>query len=288
MAMPGHAEQCDEVIAAVDASEAVVLYDFPELFDPITQRIVDVLAEKRDVRLTSLYVQRSKDREDPANPRNYKRMVSIQYQESVHCLAFVLHVLGHACGSFDDVFSHGLTAAATAVRYTPPNPDAYPEPVDGRCDFTLQLGPVAVSGKTDFTRGASWAKTRIIEGTADGRPLRIEADYLEGRKRLVIDGQRARRRDANELLRRGAPHVRPLAPLGSPCRTHDRPLPAPALRQTGLSALGRALRGQPCGRPVALPTSVALDGFASRRLSQRLASMNACPTYAPVRPSPPG
>ena len=189
MAMPGHPEQCDEVIAAADASDAVVLYDFPELFDPITQRIVDVLAEKRNLRLTSLYVQRSKDREDPANSRNYKRMVSIQYQESVHCLAFVLFVLGHARGSFDGVFANGLTATATAVSYAPPNPDAYPEPVDGRCDFNLQLGPVAVSGRTDFTRGAPWAKTRIIEGTANGRPLRIEADYLEGQKRLVIDGR---------------------------------------------------------------------------------------------------
>jgi hypothetical protein len=69
-----------------------MLYDFPELFDPLTARLLDFLAQFRSVQLTEITVQRSKDRENPANPRNYKRMVPIQYQETVHCIAFALYV----------------------------------------------------------------------------------------------------------------------------------------------------------------------------------------------------
>ncbi len=188
MAEPGHLEACRRVVDAVGASAATVLYDFPELYDPITAVVLERLASYRELRLTGISVQRSKDREDPANPRNYKRMVTIQYQESVHCLAFILRVLGAVRGSARAALAEGLRIEGVAEVYDPPNPDAYPDLVDGRCRFQGSFGGVRVKGLTDFKRGAPWEKRRVIQGVGDGRPFLIEASYLEGKKGLRIDG----------------------------------------------------------------------------------------------------
>jgi predicted dehydrogenase len=189
MALPERPEQCRRIIAAVDASKAIVLYDFPELFDPLTARVVEFLGRFRTVRLEQMEVRRSKDREDPANPRNTKRMVSIQYQESVHCLAFVLHVASSVAGSLAGALAEGVRLEGESDLYVPPNPEAYPQPVDGRCRYRLRLGAVRVDGITDFKRGAPWAKRRIIRGTGDGRPFEIDVSYLEGSKHLRFNGQ---------------------------------------------------------------------------------------------------
>nr|MCU0876146.1 hypothetical protein [Pirellulaceae bacterium] len=98
MAAPDSPEECSQIVAAVHDSRALMLYDFPELYDPLTERILDHLRCYRDVRITDISMCRSKDREAPDNPRNYKRMVPIQYQESVHCLAYVLFVLARLPG----------------------------------------------------------------------------------------------------------------------------------------------------------------------------------------------
>lgn len=188
MALPGHPEECREIVEAVDRSQAIVLFDFPELYDPLTARVVEHLARFREVRLTELFVQRSKDREDPANPRNYKRMVPIQYQESVHCLAFVLHVLAAVQGSLASAMSGGIRIEARSDPYDPPNPEAYPEVVDGRCAYRARIGNVKVEGLTDFKRRAEWSKRRVIRGIGDGRPFEIEVNYLEGHKSLRING----------------------------------------------------------------------------------------------------
>jgi hypothetical protein len=188
MAEPGRPEACRQVMDAVEASRATVLYDFPELYDPITARILEHLASYRDVHLTEFSVQRSKDREDPGNPRNFKRMVPIQYQESVHCLAFILHVLGAVHGSARDALARGLSLEGYSAAYDPPNPAAYPYVVDGRCRFRVSIGGVRVQGLTDFKRGAPWKKRRVIRGVGDGRPFEVEASYLEGMKSLHIDG----------------------------------------------------------------------------------------------------
>jgi hypothetical protein len=188
MAAPEHPEACRRIIEAVDRSPAIILYDFPELFDPLTARIVDHLAGFEDVRLTEFVVRRSKDREDPAIPRNYKRMVPIQYQESVHCLAFVLHVLAAVRGGAAAALADGIHLEAASDPYEPPNPEAYPLVVDGRCRFRAALGDVRVEGLTDFKRGAGWAKRRVIRGIGDGRPFEIDVSYLEGHKSLRIDG----------------------------------------------------------------------------------------------------
>ncbi len=187
MAAPESPGDCSRDVQAIARSPAVVLYDFPELFDPITHRILDFLRGFKDVRIASVVTQRSKDREDPANPRNAKRMVHIQYQESVHCLAFALYLLAHVQGGMEPAFADGLTVRAESQPYRPPNPSAYAHVVDGMCEYEMTLGETRIDGRTDFKRGASWAKRRVIKGTVDGRAFCIEADFLEDRKRLLID-----------------------------------------------------------------------------------------------------
>ena len=188
MAAPDRPEDCGQMVDATGDLAAVVLYDFPELFDGLTRRIQEFLAGFQNVRITEIHLWRSKDREDPAIPRNYKRMVTIQYQESVHCLAFILSILGNLRGSLQAVLDDGLSVRAEAEAYNAPNPEDYAFIVDGRCQYAITLGGVAVHGQTNFKAGAEWTKRRVITGTADGRPFRIEAEYLEGHKRLVIDG----------------------------------------------------------------------------------------------------
>jgi hypothetical protein len=164
------------------------MFDFPELYDPLTERIIDHLRPFRDLRINDIYIRRSKDRETSGNPRNYKPMVSIQYQESIHCLAFVLFVLARLRGGLAPVFEHGLTLTGDAKPYQPPNPEIYPYVVDGRCNYRLTLGTLTIEGQTDFKAGADATKQRILSGTGDGRPFHIDVDFQEGQKRLLING----------------------------------------------------------------------------------------------------
>lgn len=187
MATPGAPEQCDRIVQDVAAAGALMLYDFPELFDEMTERICSWLASFRQVRIDRIFLRRSKDREAKENPRNYKRMVPIEYQESVHCLAYLLYVLGRLEGDVRRLLDRGVSVKASAQPYCPPNPEMYPQPVDGCCDYSLQMGDVAISGVTNFKAGASWSKQRIIEGTADGQRFQIDVNYLEGKKTLAID-----------------------------------------------------------------------------------------------------
>lgn len=188
MFAPGGPAEGHDLIEAVDRSRAVMLYDFPELFDPLTHRILEYLAGFRRVEIFSVTVERSKDREDPTLARNYKRMLPIQFQESVHCLAYVLFVMGRLRGDWEAVLTDGIGVSAKAAPYMPPNPAAYDRVVDGRCDYQLALGPLTVDGVTNFKRGAPWTKRRVLRGRGDGRPFVIEANYLEGRKTLRING----------------------------------------------------------------------------------------------------
>lgn len=189
MAAPQSPEECHQLVAAARESGVSMLYDFPELYDPLTERIIDHLRSYRDVRITDMSICRSKDREDPKNPRNYKRMVPIQYQESVHCLAYVLFVLARVRGSLSDVFDGGASIRAESEPYSPPNPEIYPCAVDGKCSYRLSLGGVTIEGRTDFKAGAEFVKRRVLRGCGDGRPFRIEVEYLEGAKQLKINGE---------------------------------------------------------------------------------------------------
>ena len=189
MAAPESPDECAQIVAAVRDSQATMLYDFPELYDPLTECILDHLRTYRDVQLTEISLCRSKDRESPDKPRNYKRMVPIQYQESVHCLAFVLFLLARLRGSWAAALEDGVRVRAQSAPYAPPNPEIYPSVVDGKCTYQLSLGPTQVEGRTDFKAGAEFTKRRVLCGRGDGQPLCIEAEYLEGRKRLVINGR---------------------------------------------------------------------------------------------------
>ena len=153
----------------------------------MTGRILEFLLGHSDIRIERIVTQRSKDREDPMIERNTKKMVHIQYQESVHCLAFALFLLAHSTGGLANVFEGGMRVHATALPYRPPNPQDYAHVVDGQCHYEMLLGDTEIEGCTDFTRGAPWSKRREITGRVDGKRFSIVADYLEGRKMLVID-----------------------------------------------------------------------------------------------------
>jgi len=189
MAQPERPGDCAALTHAVADAGAVMLFDFPELFDPLTLEILDFIGQFNEVSIDSICVQRSKDREDRDNPRNRKRMVHIQYQESVHCIAFALNLLARARGDIEAVLAQGVSAEATSEPYDPPNPDEYAYVVDGRCDYCIALGASTLKGTTNFKRHASFEKTRLITGRGDGRAFTIEADYLEGAKYLRIDGR---------------------------------------------------------------------------------------------------
>ena len=191
MAAPENPAHCRTMLARVHEERLALLYDFLELFEPMTARIERFLAGFQEVRLTEIRMQRSKDREDPANPRNRKIMVPIQYQETVHCLAFVLHLLGRLRGGLEDVLLDGLVVSGASEPYNPPNPEEYPYVVDGRFEGDLRFGDVPVHLTTDFKRGAEWTKRRSIRGIGDGEPFCIEAEYLEGSKSLRFNGRDA-------------------------------------------------------------------------------------------------
>ncbi len=180
--------ECDEVLQAIKASRAIALYDFLELFDPMTQLILNHWKRFKDIRITEVTLARSKDREDPAIERNYKPMQPIQYQESCHCLAFLLFLLGHAGGGLTSPLSLPVSVRAKSLPYNSPCPELFPVPVDGRCEAEIRIGETDVHLLTNFKRGAPWQKRKTMRGVADGQPFMIEADYLEGAKWLRIDG----------------------------------------------------------------------------------------------------
>jgi hypothetical protein len=111
-------------------------------------------------------------------------MVTIQYQESVPCLAFALYLLGAINGGVDSVLAGGVEMMAESTLYDPPNPEDYRVAVDGRCQYEGYIGGVQINGLTDFKRGAPWAKNCKIVGEA----FEICASYLERAKSLVING----------------------------------------------------------------------------------------------------
>jgi len=190
MAPPERPEYCGRIVALVRESGMMMFYDFPELYQPMTQRICEWLGRFRKVRIEEMRLHHSKDRENPANPRNYKVMVPIQYQETVHCIAFLFHVLGKRRGGLVEALSGGLTVRGTSEIYNPPNLSAYPRPVDGKVEGEMRIGETIARFDTNFKSGAPLSKKRVIRGTADGKPFEIEADYLEGKKYLILDGAR--------------------------------------------------------------------------------------------------
>ena len=192
MAAPDHPEECGLLLKQLAASDAapspILLFDFPELFDPVTTRILDFLQQFNEVQIDDIFIQRSKDREARDNPRNTKRMVHIQYQETVHCIAFLLFLLGRLRGTPETLLDDGVVVEGQSEPYDPPNPVDYPFVVDGKAEFEWTFGSTQVKGCTDFKAGAPFRKQRVLRGHGDGQPWQIDVDYLEGAKSLRIDG----------------------------------------------------------------------------------------------------
>ncbi len=166
------------------------MFDFIELFDELTLRVHRFLGGFRHVTLNNVQMCRAKDREDPSNPRNYKIIVPIQYQETVHCIAYLFSLLAHLPLGLEDALSSGVQVSGNSELYRPPNPQDYPIPVDGKLDADVRIGKTSVQLHTNFKAGAALTKRRIIEGEGDGKPFRIEAEHLEGHKYLIINDVR--------------------------------------------------------------------------------------------------
>jgi predicted dehydrogenase len=189
MVDPESPEKGPQLINTLRVKGLHVLYDYLELFDPITRRILDYLGQFQSVSLSHAEMHRSKDRENPDNPRNYKTMVPIQYQETVHCIAWLLNLLGHIEGGLERVWKKGVVVSGNSEVYHPPNPAAYSHEVDGRVDGRMRLGDLDAHIDTNFKSGAALTKRRVLKGVGDGKPFVIEAEYLEGKKFLRINGK---------------------------------------------------------------------------------------------------
>ncbi len=179
-----------ELIRKLTNSPVWLFYNFTELYSPLAAAVREWLGRFNRLELTRFESVRGKDREAPENPRNYKVMQPVQYQETVHCLAWWLMVSGMCPGGWEEVFSGGMRVDAVARRYTPPNPQDYACPVDGFCEARMRIGDAELRLKTDFTAGVIPHKRRVLEGVGDGRPFRIESGHLEGGQLLLINGER--------------------------------------------------------------------------------------------------
>jgi predicted dehydrogenase len=193
MAHPAHPGECSRLRTAARASHGTVLFDFVEVFNPRAFQIRATLTQLQkhsDFRLVRIDCERSKDREDTRNLRNRKIMVPIQYQESAHCLALLLFVLGRS-SLFEEAFPHGMTVAALSAPYDPPNPEDYRYGVvDGKVAGELRADGLAISIDTDFKRRATGPFKRFrIEGFAGGRDFQIESIYDGLGERIVLDGE---------------------------------------------------------------------------------------------------
>ena len=193
MAHPAHPDECSRIREAARASHGTVLFDFVEVFNPRTFQIRAILARLKnhsDFRISRIYCERSKDREDTRNLRNRKIMVPIQYQESAHCLAQLLFILQRP-SSFEQAFPGGMTVAALSAPYDPPNPEDYRYGVvDGKVAGELRVDGLMIGIHTDFKRrGAGPFKRFRVDGFAGGRDFCIEAIYDGLGERIVLDGE---------------------------------------------------------------------------------------------------
>lgn len=193
MAHPAHPAECRRLRDAVRRSEATVLFDFVEVFNPHSFKIRDMLrrlGEYADFRIDRVRCERSKDREDPQNPRNRKVIVPIQYQETAHCLAMLLFVTDRA-RSFAKAFPQGITVAAAAAPYTPPNPEDYRFGiVDGKVSGEICAGGMRVNICTDFKRrGGAAFKRFSIAGVSNRRPFCIESIFHGAGEQVLLNDE---------------------------------------------------------------------------------------------------
>ena len=188
MVPPKNPEACNRITAAVRSARAVWMYNFLELFDPMTHAAVEWLMDHRSVSIHEIEMYRGKDREADTE-RNYKVMVDIEYQEAVHCMAFFLYLFGSLHGGLPAMFRSGIEIRSQSQPYCPPNPKDYHRVVNGRCEYTIFLRESMIRGITNFKQGAQTAKRKVITGLADSKPFRIEINNQEGEKCLIVNGK---------------------------------------------------------------------------------------------------
>jgi hypothetical protein len=128
--------------------------------------------------------------------------------------------------------------------------------VDGKCEYQLRLGQTEVRGLTDFKRHASWSKRREIRGTADGRPFMIVADYLEGQKLLMINGQ-----TCEDVMRTNS-YVEVIRSIGRMCQ------------ESSVADLMQGIYPNPSFARVTYQLSSVLWHSSWRQQSARLASLD--------------
>ncbi|NLV40952.1 MAG: hypothetical protein GXY15_06965 [Candidatus Hydrogenedentes bacterium] len=223
-----------------------VLFDFIELYRPLTRTVFEYLSSFQHCRIHEIALTRTKDREDPAVPRNHIVTLPVQYQETVHCAAWALACLEHVSAGLPE--NGAVEAWGTSAPHSPPNPERYPEPVDGFFEGGIALGETRVTFLTDFRRGTPRSQYRRVVGEGDGRRFVLETEYLPGAAWLKINGESV------PLPREDSPH---LEALRGAWRCHlDRmngtprhmPLPGPAFaHRTWLvsTLLWNAAHGKP-------------------------------------------
>jgi hypothetical protein len=193
MTHPAYPDESCRVRAAARQSNASLLFDFVEAFSQSSLLLCCILRQlERDAgfRIRRIHCERGKDREDARNPRNYKVIVPIQYQETAHCLALALLALGGR-SSFARTFPKGISVTALSAPYEPPNPEAYFfGPVDGKVVANIAADGLNILLETDFKRRHSAPFKRFaVTGDADGRSITIEAVFDGCSEKVIVDGR---------------------------------------------------------------------------------------------------
>jgi predicted dehydrogenase len=189
---------CDELVAKLSNSSAIMRYNFLLIYNPITEYIIQYLRSHKTVNISYMKSIFEKNRESRRNDRNKKFMEPIQYQESIHSLALMLVLRGETLSydltHFDSVFPKGLIAVGTSSPYDAPSAD-YDTIPDGRFYGTLTTSDFRMDVTTNFKRldqqhfPTRQQKKVIISGVADGNPFTIEADYQRDQEMLSINNE---------------------------------------------------------------------------------------------------
>ena len=192
MVHPENPMEAEAIFDALEASNATLLYDFLEMFNPRTLAIVEMLKNMGDAQLDHITFIRGKNRENLWNPRNESPMLPIEYQETVHCMAYLVNLFANQQGvydiNFESVFPKGFTVWAKSRRYDAPNPEKYPYVVDGYCAGTIDIGECTVDFLTNFKRGAEKTKRKIMLGHNAYHSIDIEVNDQLGQEYLRING----------------------------------------------------------------------------------------------------
>ena len=194
MAHPSQPEECFKLMNAVKNSSSSVYFNFVELFNPLTFEILSILDNFKqfdDFKITRIYSEICKNREDKTIYRNRKIIVPIQYQESCHCLAWIIFILNRG-SFFENVFPKGIEVKAVSEIYDPPNPEDYTfGVVDGKIVAKLFVEDLLIEIYNDFKRKdlKSPSKLLLVEYTAKNQHFRLELKYNGVNEYLLLNGE---------------------------------------------------------------------------------------------------